>query len=309
MPRMVDLRVDIAGAGFQNPVLTASGTFAYGEEFAPLYDLNCLGGIVVKGISAKPIEGNPAPRLVPTASGMLNSVGLQNMGARRFIETRLPYLRTLKALTIVNVFGYSIEDYVDCLNLLNEAEGITAYELNISCPNTSCGGAEFSSDPQLTREVIQAAKKAATRPLWVKLSPNVGDITAIARSAVEAGADALTVANTYLGMSIDVGTRRPRFPRIIAGLSGPAIKPLTLRLVYQISRAVSVPVIGVGGIATTEDALEFLIAGASAVEVGTAHFYDPAAAAKIVRGIEAHCLRQGFPSIREFIGTLQPWKG
>ena len=301
---MLDLGTEITGVTFQNPVLTASGTFGYGVEFAPLFDLNLLGGIVVKGLSAAPIEGNPPPRLVPTASGMLNSIGLQNVGVKKFIETKLPFLRTLKARTIVNVFGTSVQEYLECIRLLNDAEGIAIYELNISCPNTSRGGAEFSSDPSLTREIVASVKKAAQRPLWVKLSPNVGDLQVIARAAVDAGADALTLANTYLGMAIDVETRRPRIPRLVAGLSGPAIKPLALRAVYQTARGIAVPLIAAGGISTAADALEFLIAGASAVEVGTANFYDPTATLKIIKGIEAYCLRKKISVLRELIGSI-----
>lgn len=301
---MLDLQTEITGVTFQNPVLTASGTFGYGVEFAPLLDLNLLGGIVVKGLSAAPIEGNPPPRLVPTASGMLNSIGLQNIGVKKFIETKLPFLRTLKARTIVNVFGTSVPEYLECIRLLNNAEGIAIYELNISCPNTSRGGAEFSSDPSLTREIVASAKEAAQRPLWVKLSPNVGDLRVIARAAVDAGADALTVANTFLGMAVDVETRRPRIPRLVAGLSGPAIKPLALRAVYQTAQAIAVPLIAAGGISTAADALEFLIAGASAVEVGTANFYDPIATLKIIKGIEAYCLRKKISGLRELIGSI-----
>jgi dihydroorotate dehydrogenase (NAD+) catalytic subunit len=305
---MLDLRTEIAGVTFSNPVLTASGTFAYGVECASLFDLNRLGGIVVKGISAQPIDGNPPPRLVPTASGMLNSVGLQNIGARKFIEMKLPFLRTLKARTIVNVFGYSLDDYLECLRLLSEAEGIAAFELNISCPNTSRGGVEFSSDPLVTHEVVAAAKRVSVRPLWVKLSPNVTDIRVIARAAVEAGADALTLVNTFLGTSVDAETRAPRTVRTTAGLSGPAIKPLALRMVYQAAQVVSVPIIGVGGIATADDALEFLMAGASAIEVGTANFYDPTATLKILRGIETYCLRKKLSTLKELVGSLSNQK-
>jgi dihydroorotate dehydrogenase (NAD+) catalytic subunit len=302
---MIDLQMEIAGITFQNPVLTASGTFGYGVEFKSLFDLNRLGGIVVKGISARPIEGNPPPRLVPTASGMLNSVGLQNIGARKFIETKLPFLRTLKARTIVNVFGTRVEEYVECLNLLNEADGIAAYELNISCPNTSRGGVEFSSDPKSAHEVVASAKNAARRPLWVKLSPNVGDLREIALAAVDAGADALTLTNTFLGMSIDVETGKARIPRVVAGLSGPAIRPLVLRMVYQTAKVVTVPIIAVGGITRIEDALEFLMAGASAVEVGTANFYDPEATIKIVKGIEAYCLLKKIHGLKQLVGSLR----
>lgn len=302
---MIDLQVEIAGVTFQNPVLAASGTFGYGMEFAPLFDLNRLGGIVVKGLSAKPMDGNPSPRLAVTPSGMLNSVGLQNIGAKSFIESKLPFLRMLKARTIANVFGFTLEDYMDCLHILNDAEGIAAYELNISCPNTSRGGAEFSSDPRLTHEVVAAAKQVARRPLWVKLSPNVGDISVIAQAAVEAGADALTLVNTFLGMAVDVEAGKPRIPRMVAGLSGPAIKPLALRMVHQAARAVSVPIIGVGGIATTSDALEFLMAGASVIEVGTASFFDPKATLKIARGLESYCLRTGISNLKGLVGSLK----
>lgn len=304
MPGMVDMRTEVGGIVFQNPVLTASGTFGYGQEFAALFDLNLLGGIVVKGISAHPIEGNPAPRLVPTASGMLNSVGLQNIGARKFIEAKLPFLRSLRTQTIVNVFGHTPDDYIECVCLLNDAEGIAAYELNISCPNTARGGAEFSGDPQLTHEVVSAVKRVARRPLWVKLSPNAGDICSIARAAVDAGADALTLANTFLGMSIDVVSQKPRVPRVVAGLSGPAIKPLALRLVYQVAQTVSVHIVGAGGITTAGDALEFLMAGASAVEVGTANFYDPLATVKIIRGLESYCVRKKISALKELVGSL-----
>ncbi|MBZ5554842.1 MAG: dihydroorotate dehydrogenase [Acidobacteriia bacterium] len=302
---MIDLQMEIAGINFQNPVLTASGTFGYGVEFDSILDLNRLGGIVVKGISARPIEGNPPPRLVPTASGMLNSVGLQNIGARQFIETKLPFLRTLRARTIVNVFGTTVEDYLECLHLLNEADGIAAYELNISCPNTSRGGAEFSSDPKLAHEVVSSAKRAARRPLWVKLSPNVGDIREIALAVVDAGADALTMTNTFLGVSIDADKGKARIPRVVAGLSGPAIKPLVLRLVYQTAKVVSVPIIAAGGITRAEDALEFFMAGASAIEVGTANFYDPEATIKIIRGIEAHCLQRKIQGLKQLVRSLR----
>lgn len=301
---MVDLQVEIAGVTFQNPVLAASGTFGYGLEFASLFDLNRLGGIVIKGLSARPMDGNPSPRLAVTSSGMLNSIGLQNIGASRFIESKLPFLRTLKVRTVANVFGFTLEDYVECIHILNDAEGIAAYELNISCPNTSRGGAEFSSEPQLTHEVVAEAKRAARRPLWVKLSPNVGNISVFARAAVEAGADALTLVNTFLGLAVDIETGKPRISRVMAGLSGPAIKPLALRMVHQVARAVSVPILGVGGIATTEDALEFLMAGASAVEIGTASFFDPMATMKIAHGLESYCLRSGISNLKGLVGSL-----
>jgi dihydroorotate dehydrogenase (NAD+) catalytic subunit len=298
------VEVDIAGVLFQNPVLTASGTFGYGQEFAHLIDLNRLGGICVKGISADPMSGNPPPRIYETDSGMLNAIGLQNVGARRFVLEKLPFLRTLRARTVVNVFGYSTEDYVRCIGILNESEGIDAYELNISCPNTRCGGIVYGSDPKLTEEVVAASKRVARFPLFVKLSPNVTDIAVFARAAEAAGADALSLVNTFVGMAIDVETRTPRVSNVTAGLSGPAIKPLALRLVYQAARAVHIPVIGIGGIATAADALEFLIAGARAVQVGTANFYAPDTPIRVAEGIEEYCRRHRL-NLAELTGSLK----
>jgi dihydroorotate dehydrogenase (NAD+) catalytic subunit len=299
-----DIDVTIGGVRFQNPVLTASGTFGYGQEFAAIIDLNRLGGICVKGISADPMPGNPPPRIYETDSGMLNAIGLQNVGAKRFLEEKLPFLRELKARCVVNVFGYSTGDYVRCIETLNAGDGIDAYELNISCPNTSCGGIVYGSDPKLTEEVVMASKRAARFPLFVKLSPNVSDITVFARAAQEAGADALTLVNTFVGMSIDVETRTPRISNVTAGLSGPAIKPLALRLVYQAARAVRIPIIGIGGIASPEDALEFLIAGACAVQVGTANFYAPDTPIRVAEGIEDYCRRRRI-HFQELVGSLK----
>ncbi len=295
---------EVAGIHFQNPVLTASGTFGYGQEFAHLIDLNQLGGIVVKGISVEPMSGNPAPRIYETESGMLNAIGLQNVGAKKFLEEKLPFLRTLRTRCLVNVFGYSTEDYVRCIEILNAGSGIDAYELNISCPNTRCGGMVYGSDPRLTEEVAAASKRAARYPLIVKLSPNVTDVTVFARAAEAAGADALSLVNTFVGMAIDVETRTPRVSNVTAGLSGPAIKPVALRMVYQCARAVSIPIIGIGGIATAEDALEFLIAGAHAVQVGTANFYAPSTALEVVRGIRDYCARQR-AHLADVIGSLR----
>lgn len=299
-------RIDVAinGIQFQNPVLTASGTFGYGQEFAEVIDLNQLGGIVVKGISAEPMPGNPPPRIYETEFGMLNAIGLQNVGAKRFLDEKLPFLRTLKARCVVNVFGYATEDYVRCIEILNAGDGIDAYELNISCPNTRCGGIAYGSDPKLTAEVVAASKRVASRPLWVKLSPNVTDITEFARAAEGAGADALTLVNTFVGMAIDVETRTPRVSNVTAGLSGPAIKPVALRMVYQAARAVKVPVVGIGGIASPEDALEFIIAGASAVQVGTANFYAPDTPVRIVAGLRAFCERHR-THLSDLIGSLR----
>jgi dihydroorotate dehydrogenase (NAD+) catalytic subunit len=294
----------IAGIHFQNPVLTASGTFGYGQEFSHLIDLNRLGGICVKGISAEPMSGNPPPRIYETSSGMLNAIGLQNVGAKKFLAEKLPFLRNLRCRCIVNVFGYSPDDYVRCLEILNEGEGIAAYELNVSCPNTKCGGMVYGNDPKLTEEVVGASKKAARYPLIVKLSPNVTDITELARAAEGAGADALSLVNTFVGMAIDVETRTPRISNVTAGLSGPAIKPVAVRMVYQVAKAVKIPLIGIGGIASPEDALEFIIAGASAVQVGTANFYAPETAIRIVEGIRDYCQRKRLHHA-ELIGSLQ----
>jgi len=298
------IETQIAGIRFQNPVWTASGTFGYGKEFSSLIDLNELGAIVVKGISPEPMEGNPSPRIYESESGMLNAIGLQNVGAKRFLSEKLPFLRTLKARCIVNVFAYSTEDYVRCIEILNQGEGISAYELNISCPNTRCGGMVYGNDPKLTEEVVAACKKAARYPLLVKLSPNVTDITIFARVAESAGADALSLINTLVGMAIDIETRRPRLWNVTGGLSGPSIKPVALGMVHQAARAVRIPIVGLGGIATTEDALEFLIAGARAVQVGTANFYDPGTSVRIVRGLRDYCQTNRL-HLSEIIGSLK----
>ncbi len=295
---------EVAGIRFENPVLTASGTFGYGQEFAHLIDLNQLGGICVKGISADPMEGNPSPRIYETEAGMLNAIGLQNVGAERFLTEKLPFLRTLRTRCIVNVFGYSTEDYVRAIEILNEGEGIHGYELNISCPNTRCGGMVYGNDPRLTEEVVAASKKAARYPLIVKLSPNVTDIAELARAAESAGADALSLVNTFVGMAIDIETLTPRISNITGGLSGPAIKPLAVRMVYQTFRAVRIPIIGIGGIATAEDALEFIIAGARAVQIGTANFYAPETALKVAEGIREYCRRKR-TNLSELVGTLK----
>jgi dihydroorotate dehydrogenase (NAD+) catalytic subunit len=296
--------VTLAGVHFQNPVLTASGTFGYGQEFAHLIDLNRLGGICVKGISAEPMPGNPPPRIYETESGMLNAIGLQNVGAKTFLKEKLPFLRRLKARCVVNVFGYSTDDYVRCINFLNEGEGINAYELNISCPNTRCGGMVYGSDPKLTEEVVAASKRASRYPLFVKLSPNVTDIALFARIAEGAGADGLTLVNTFVGMAIDAETRTPRVSNVTAGLSGPAIKPVALRMVYQTYRAVQIPIIGIGGIASPEDAVEFIIAGARAVQVGTANFYDPEAPLRIIDGIQSYLQRHRL-QLADLVGSLR----
>jgi dihydroorotate dehydrogenase (NAD+) catalytic subunit len=296
--------VNLGALRLSNPILAASGTFGYGVEFAHLVDLNRLGGIVVKGLSIEPIAGAPAPRLCETPSGMLNAVGLQNVGVRAFVAEKLPELRGCRTAIIANVFGYTVDEYVSVIRVLEGADGLAAYELNISCPNTAHGGIQFGSDPQMVLEVVSAARQAARRPLWVKLSPNVTDIGVIARAAENAGADALTVANTYQAMSIDAQTRKSRLGKATGGLSGPAIKPLTLRLVYEATRAVKIPVVGLGGIEKAEDVLEYVIVGASAVQVGTANFSEPRACIEILNHLEKSCRNNKVNNINSLIGTF-----
>jgi dihydroorotate dehydrogenase (NAD+) catalytic subunit len=272
----VDLSVQVGALRLRNPIIAASGTFGYGLEFAHLVDLSKLGGFVTKGLSLEPIEGAPAPRLCETPGGMLNAVGLQNVGVGAFVESKLPLLLKYNTPIFVNVFGYRLEDYVEVIRRLEDSDGISAYELNISCPNVKKGGMQFGSDPVLVGEVVAAARRAARkRPLWVKLMPLVTDITAVARAAENAGADCLTVANTYPAMAIDVRTGKSRLGNATGGLSGPAIKPITLRLVWEVTKAVRIPILGLGGIETAEDVLEYMGVGASAVQVGTASFADP----------------------------------
>lgn len=300
-----DLSVNIGTLRLSNPILAASGTFGYGVEFAHLIDLNRLGGIVVKGLSVEPMAGAPAPRLCETPSGMLNAVGLQNIGVRAFVSDKLPTLRQYRTAVIANVFGCTVKEYAAVIRILEEAEGVAAYELNVSCPNTAHGGIQFGSDPALLSEVVSAAREATQHPLWVKLSPNVTDITVVARAAEEAGADALTVANTYQAMSVDVQTRRSRLGTTTGGLSGPAIKPITVRLVYEASRSVKIPVIGLGGIEKAEDVLEYLIAGASAVQVGTANFARPTACVDLVENVEKSCIENKTIKISDLTASFQ----
>jgi len=296
----VDLSVKIGALRLRNPILAASGTFGYGLEFAHLVDLNRLGGFVVKGLSREPIEGAPAPRLYPTPSGMLNAVGLQNVGVRVFVDEKLPVLRNFDTAIIANVFGYTIEDYVEVIQILEDAEGLAGYELNVSCPNVKKGDMQFGSDPTCIAEVVSAARKAAVkRPLWVKLSPLVADIGLIAQAAEEAGADALTVANTYPAMAIDFRSGKSRLGNPTGGLSGPAIKPITLKLVWETTKAVKTPIIGLGGVETVEDVLDYLAVGASAVQVGTASFTDPRASQRLVGTLTKVLLRAKVFTVNE----------
>jgi dihydroorotate dehydrogenase (NAD+) catalytic subunit len=296
----VDLSVQIGALRLRNPILAASGTFGYGVEFAHLVDLNRLGGLVVKGLSREPIEGAPPPRLCETPSGMLNAVGLQNVGVRAFVAEKLPVLRKYDTAVLANVFGYCLEDYVEVIRTLEDAEGLAGYELNISCPNVKKGGMQFGSDPALVAEVVTAARKAAVRrPLWVKLSPLVADIGLIGRVAESAGADALTVANTYPAMAVDTRTLNSRLGNLTGGLSGPAIKPITLRLVWESKKAVRIPVIALGGVETVEDVLEYLAVGASAVQVGTASFADPRASERLAGALTNALVRRKYSNINE----------
>lgn len=302
----VDLSIEVAGIKLANPVIAASGTFGYGEEFSRFGDLRRIGAICVKGTSARPIEGNLPPRLFPTAAGMLNSIGLENVGVDAFVRDKMPFLREIGCAVFVNVFGFNEDEYAEVIEKLNACDGIAAYELNISCPNTKHGGMVFGQSPTLTQDLTRMLKARARRPLIVKLSPNVTDITEFARAAEDAGADAITVANTYLGMAIDTETFRPRIHSITAGLSGPAIKPITLRMVYQCSRAVKIPVIGLGGIAAAEDAVEYLLAGAAAVQVGTANFRDPRAPLHVIDGLQKFLERRKMTKVRDLIGQMRP---
>lgn len=299
------LEVTVADIQMRNPVMTASGTFGYGSEYVDFIDLNQIGAIVVKGITSVPWMGNAMPRIFETPSGMLNAIGLQNVGVDGFIDKKLPYLRNFDVPVIVNICGEQVEEYLEVTEKLDAADGVAAIELNISCPNLHSGGMSFGVDPTLTDELVRGVRKKTTLPLLVKLSPNVTDITVIARAAEDAGADGLSVINTALGMAIDINTRRPQLANITGGLSGPAIKPIAVRMVWQVYNAVSIPIIGMGGIMTGEDAIEFFIAGASAVAVGTANFVNPRASLDVVDGIEEYLERHSLHSIAELVGSLE----
>lgn len=298
------LAITFGGIPLKNPVIAASGTCAYGVEMEGLLDWNYVGGIVVKGLSREPMVGNPAPRLWETRAGMINSVGLQNIGVKAFVRDKLPQLERLPVAVFANVFGYSVEDYVEVVRALEGAPGLAGYELNASCPNTRHGGMVFSTDPDLLRELVEAVRPIATRPLMVKLSPNVTQIQPIARAAEQAGADAISLVNTFVALAVDARTRRPRIGAGFGGLSGPAIKPIALRMVYEAARAVKIPVAGLGGIATGEDAAEFLIAGAGAIQVGTASFSDPNAVARIARELDQFLEKERITAVRDIVGTL-----
>ena len=294
------LSVEIAGLRLSNPVIASSGTFGYGIEFSPLVDLNRLGGLVVKGLSLEPMDGAPAPRVCETASGMLNAVGLQNIGVRAFLAEKMPLLRSFRTAVVANIFGSTVEEYAQVIQILEDAEGLAAYELNISSPNAKQGGLHFGRDPVTAAEVVAVARRAAVkRRLWVKLSPLTADIALMARAVTEAGADVLTIANTYPAMSLDPASRQSRLGRSTGGLSGPAIKPITLRLVYEASKAVKTPILGLGGIETADDILEYLLAGATAVQVGTAHFVDPRASERLVASLESRCSELSISNIND----------
>jgi dihydroorotate dehydrogenase (NAD+) catalytic subunit len=300
-----DLSVRLGPLELENPVITASGTFGYGLDFLPFLDLNRLGGLVTKGLSPRPRRGNPPPRIAETPSGMLNTIGLQNVGVDAFIDEKLPRLREYDLAVIANVFGETEDEYVEVCRKLDDAQGLAAIELNVSCPNVEEGGMIFGNDPQALARVTAACRAATGLPLIVKLSPNVTDIRVTARAAEEAGADILSLVNTFVGMAVDVNRRKPVLQRISGGLSGPAIRPLAVWLTWQVSQTVGVPIIGIGGIADAHDALEFILAGASAVQIGTANFVHPDAATKLVLGLETWCSDYGVGSIRDVVGTLQ----
>jgi dihydroorotate dehydrogenase (NAD+) catalytic subunit len=300
-----DLSVSFAGIQLKNPIIAASGTFGYGIEFEDVVELDRLGAFVVKGLSKEPMTGNPPPRLFETPAGMLNAIGLQNIGAQAFIDEKLPLLREKKNIVVIaNIFGYTREDYERTIEILNEGEGIAAYELNVSCPNTAHGGIVFGTAPRMLEDVVVTAKRVSRRPLIVKLSPNVTSIAQMAQVAELGGADAISLVNTFVAMAIDVETRTPRISNVTAGLSGPAIKPIAVRMVYEAARSVRIPVIGMGGISTAADVIEFMLAGATAVQVGTASYWDPCATEKIVAEVEGWCGEHRVDRIAELTGGV-----
>jgi dihydroorotate dehydrogenase (NAD+) catalytic subunit len=300
------MKVKLAGLELGNPVVAASGTFGYGIEFEEIVSLERLGGFVTKGISLEPMAGHPAPRIIQTAAGMLNAIGLQNIGVDEYIEKKLPPMRRYpRCKVFVNVFGSTVEEYLAVIEKLNTADGIAAYELNVSCPNVHAGGLAFGSDPGSLEYLVRRAKEASQRPLIVKLSPNVTSISQMAKISADSGADALSVANTFRAMGIDVETRRPQLTNISGGLSGPAIKPIAVRMVFEAARAVPIPILGMGGIVTPEDAVEFLLAGATAVQVGTASYADPRATERLARGLESWCKSHNVDKVSSLTGAVQ----
>jgi len=300
----IDLTVNLGKLVLDNPVIAASGTFGYGLEYTDFLDLNDLGGFSTKGLSLNPKVGNPVPRVIETSSGMLNAIGLENIGLDAFLSDKLPLLRNFKTRIIVNFFGDTIQQYEEMASALSNEERIDALEMNVSCPNVEEGGLQFSSDPQILRQVVEAVRKVTGKFLIVKLSPNVTDITSLAKAAEEAGADALSVCNTFVGMKVNLETGKPYLANRTGGLSGPAIKPLALNLVYETARAVKIPVIGIGGISNSEDAIEFLMAGAKALQIGTANFVDPRVTVKVVEGIREWCRRNQISRLAD-IKTLE----
>jgi dihydroorotate dehydrogenase (NAD+) catalytic subunit len=300
------LAIESGGLVFQNPVLTASGTFGYGREFEALTDLAALGGLVTKGISPKPRFGNGTPRICETASGMLNSIGLENVGVEGFRTEKLPYLKAAGTRVIVNFFGVTFDDYVACGEALSAMDGVDALEMNVSCPNIKAGGIEFGTDPRVLGELVRACRPVVRKPLWIKLTPNTSDIVALAKACAEAGADGLSIINTITGMAIDARTRRPKIATVFGGLSGPAIKPIALRMVHQVHRAgVPLPISGIGGIQNATDVIEFLLAGASTVQVGTQNFVDPDNACQIIRDLVEALAADGISDVRELVGALR----
>ncbi|UCD31521.1 MAG: dihydroorotate dehydrogenase [Desulfobacterales bacterium] len=297
--------INIGGIKIKNPVMTASGTFGYGREFEQLVDLNRLGAIIVKGLSNEPTKGNPPPRITETPCGMLNAIGLENVGISAFIKEKLPFLKTITTPTLVNIYGKRVSEYAELAERIDEIEDISGVEVNISCPNVKQGGVDFGAYPESASEVVRAVRERTSKLLMVKLSPNVTDISEIACRVEAAGADAISLINTITGMAIDIETRRPKLANITGGLSGPAIKPIALRMVWQVAQAVKIPVVGIGGIMTATDALEFLIAGAVAVQIGTANFVNPNATMEIIDGIESYLLERGITRLSDIIGTLE----
>jgi dihydroorotate dehydrogenase (NAD+) catalytic subunit len=300
-----DLRVDIGGLTLQNPVMTASGTFGYAAEFKSLIDINRLGGVIVKGLSLEPTRGNPPPRIVETPCGMLNAIGLENVGLEAFIEKKIPFLSKLNVPVLANIYGHTVEAYAGLAERLNDQDALSGVEVNISCPNVKAGGVAFGTDPRMAYTVVHAVRRCYKGYVLAKLSPNVTDVAQIAKSVQDAGADGISLINTITGMAVDIYSRKPKIANITGGLSGPAIRPVAVRMVWQVAQAVQIPVVGIGGIMSAQDALEFIIAGATAVQVGTANFVNPKATLEIIDGLTDFLQRQHLASVRELIGSLR----